>query len=58
MMMAHPKAVKQWAKFMKPAPTARAVQQAQAMREAKQRKREFLAQQGKLFDQDEFDTKR
>lgn len=57
-MMAHPKAVKQWAKFMKPAPTARAIEQAQLMREAKQRKRDFLALQGKLFNQDEFDTKR
>ena len=56
--MGHPKLVKQWAKHMKPAPTARAVQQAQLMREAKQRKRDFLASQGKLFDQDEFDIKR
>lgn len=56
-MMAHPKAVKKWAKSLKPAPTAREVQQAQTMREAKQHKRDFLASQGILFNQDEFDTK-
>ena len=58
MMMSHPKLVKKWAKYLKPAPTARAIEQAQTMREAKQRKRDFLALQGQLFNQDEFDTKR
>ena len=42
----------------KPAPTARQVEQAQTMREAKQRNRDFLARQGHLFNQEEFDTKR
>lgn len=50
-MMGHPLAVKKWAKALKPAPTARAIEQAQTMRQAKQRKRDFLALQGKLFDQ-------
>lgn len=57
-MMSHPHLVKKWIKSLKPAPSARAIEQAQLMREAKQRKRDFLASQGKLFDQDEFDTKR
>jgi len=57
-MMGHPNAVKKWAKHLKPAPTEREVLQAQAMRYAKQKKRDFLASQGKLFDQDEFDTRR
>lgn len=57
-MMGHPYAVKKWAKNLKPAPPARAIEQARLMRDAKQRKRDFLASQGKLFDQDEFDTKR
>lgn len=49
-MMAHPYLVKKWAKFLKPASTIREAQQAQLMREAKQRKREFIARQGNLFD--------
>jgi len=49
-MMGYPLAVKKWAKALKPAPTQREVEQAQLMREAKQRKRDFLALQGKLFD--------
>ena len=57
-MMGHPHAVKKWAKNLKPAPLVRAIDQARIMREAKQRKRDFLALQGKLFNQDEFDTKR
>lgn len=57
-MMGHPKLVKKWAKNLKPAPTVREVQQAQTMREAKQNKRDFLASQCILFNQDEFDTKR
>lgn len=58
MMMAHPYLVKKWAKYLKPAPPVRAIEQARLMRLAKQQKRDFLASQGKLFDQDEFDTKR
>ena len=58
MMMCHPLAVKKWAKALKPSPTQREAEQARLMREAKQRKRDFLASQGKLFDQNEFETKR
>lgn len=52
-MMAHPYAVKKWAKNLKPAPPARAIEQARLMREAKQRKRDFFSMQGKLFDLEE-----
>lgn len=57
-MMCQPRLARKWAIFLKPLPTERQVQQARLMREAKHLKREFLASQGKLFDQDEFDTKR
>ena len=48
-MMAHPKLVKKWAFFLKPEPTESQVLQAQIMREARRKKREFLESQGNLF---------
>lgn len=51
--MGHPLAVKKWAKALKPAPTQREAEQARLMREAKQKKRDFLAAQICLFDQNE-----
>ena len=55
-MMSHPNSAKKWAFFLKPEPTEAQVIQAHRMREAKQRKRDYLDAQGKLFNQDEFDT--
>lgn len=56
-MMCHPRLSKKWAYSLKPQPTEREEQQARLMREAKQRKREFLARQCNLFNHDEHEKK-
>lgn len=48
-MYCHPHAVKKWARAMKPAPSARLIEQARIMRAARIARREFADRQGDLF---------
>lgn len=50
-MYGHPKLVRLWMKFLKPAASPQQVEQARLMRQAKTAKREFLKLQGSLFQE-------
>lgn len=50
-MYCHPKAVKKWAKAMKPEATPQQLEQARIMRAARAAKRDFLHRQQTLFSE-------